>query len=328
MPIDTLGEDAQGALKGAEDFLRSNQGDKSLRQFHLRNLQTVGRRLTSDVEERSTTYLTGLHSKEKSAIDEVWAKLNSNSRFIRTITEQKADQQTFDDLRRLNGGAFPKNISPVLYIIPLLLVGIAEWYVNYATFEALFIPVFAIAGTLLVAAVFAWASHMHGAYLKQLSEIMHPSLEYRNTLGRKIAVVISTILLIAAITTVVWLRYTFISDQLGISPNVTPGTFGQPSDTMIWSRLGPTIVLNILIWGLGTLYSWVMNEKVPELRESFRALMRINRNVERAQKPCEAEERRIKAGFNREREKNQLVIREYNSLLNRVQACVERMDQE
>jgi hypothetical protein len=115
MPIDTLGEDAQDALKGAEDFLRSNQGDKSLRQFHLRNLQTVGRRLTSDVEERSTTYLTELHSKEKSAIDEVWAKLNSNSRFIRTITEQKADQQTFDDLRRLNGGAFPKNISPVLY---------------------------------------------------------------------------------------------------------------------------------------------------------------------------------------------------------------------
>ena len=114
MPIDTLGEGAQGALKGAEDFLRSNQGDKSLRQFHLRNLQTVGRRLTSDVEERSTTYLTGLHSKEKSAIDEVWAKLNSNSRFIRTITEQKADQQTFDDLRRLNGGAFPKNISPGL----------------------------------------------------------------------------------------------------------------------------------------------------------------------------------------------------------------------
>jgi hypothetical protein len=224
------GEGAQGALKGAEDFLRSNKGDKSLQQFHLKNLQTAGNRLTSDIEERSTTYATELQSTERVAIDQIWAKLNSNSKFLRLNTEQKADQQTFDDLRRLNGGTFPKNISPVLYIIPLLLVGIAEWYVNYASFEARFVPVFAIAGTLLVATVFAWASHMHGAYLKQLSEIMHPSLEYRNTLGRKIAVVIATILLIAALTTVVWLRYTVIADQLGISPNVTPGTFGQASD--------------------------------------------------------------------------------------------------
>jgi hypothetical protein len=303
MPIDTLGEDVQGTIKGAEDFLRSNKGDKDLRQFHLKNLQTVEKRLAADIDERSTTYTTELNFREKTATDNVWAKLNSNPKFLRLSTEQKADQQTFEDLRRINGGAFPKNISPVFYVIPLLLVGIAEWYVNYATFEAIFIPVFAIAGTLLVAAVFAWASHMHGSYLKQLSEIMHPSLEYRNTLGRKIAVVISTILLIAAMSTVVWLRYTVISDQLGISSNVTPGTFGEPSSTMIWSRLGPTIVLNILIWGLGTLYSWATNEKVPELRESYRALLRVNRKVERARKPCEAEQRRIKSGFDRDREK-------------------------
>jgi hypothetical protein len=328
MPIDTLGEEVQGILKGAEDFHRTNQDDKSLRQFHLRNLQTVERRLTADVEERSTTYATELNSREKTTVDRIWAKLNSNPKFIRLSTEQRADQQTFDDLRRLNGGAFPKNISPVLYVIPLLLVGIAEWYVNYATFEAIFIPVFAIAGTLLVAAVFAWASHMHGSYLKQLSEIMHPSLEYRNTLGRKIAVVISTILLIAAMSTVVWLRYTVISDQLGISSNATPGTFGQPSSTMIWSRLGPTIVLNILIWGLGTLYSWATNEKVPELRESYRALLRVNRKVERARKPCEAEQLRIKASFDRDREKNQIAIREYRSSLNQIQGCVERINQD
>jgi hypothetical protein len=328
MPIDTLGEDVHGTIKGAEDFLRSNQDDKTLRQFHLRNLQTIEKRLAADIDDRSTTYTTELDLRENTAVDKIWAKLNSNPKFLRLSTEQKANQQTFEDLRRLNGGAFPKNISPVLYVIPLLLVGIAEWYVNYATFEAIFIPVFAIAGTLLVAAVFAWASHMHGSYLKQLSEIMHPSLEYRNTLGRKIAVVISTILLIAAMSTVVWLRYTVISDQLGISSNVTPGTFGEPSSTMIWSRLGPTIVLNILIWGLGTLYSWATNEKVPELRESYRALLRVNRKVERARKPCEAEQTRIKSSFDRDREKNQVAIKEYRNSLNQIQAFVERINQD
>ena len=118
-----------------------------------------------------------------------------------------------------------------------------------------------------MAAVFAWASHMHGTYVKQLAEIIHPSMEYRNVLGRKIATghfdrfahCCAFYGCMASIR-----RY---CDQLGISPNATPGTFGEPSSSMIWSRLGPTIVLNILIWGLGTLYAWAMNEKVPGLRE-------------------------------------------------------------
>jgi len=75
----------------------------------------------------------------------------------------------------------------------------------------MFIPVFAIAATLIVAAVFAGASHLHGAYLKQISEIMHPSVEYRNVLGRKIALIIATISLPAAFVTVVWLRWIVIS---------------------------------------------------------------------------------------------------------------------
>jgi hypothetical protein len=327
MPIDTLGEDAQATIKAAEEFLRSNQADKTLQQFHLKNLKAIEKQLSLDIDERASGYLAELNSSEKKSVDEMWANLNSDQRYLRLDTEQKANQQTFENLRRLNGGVFPKNISPVLYIIPLVLVGIAEWYVNYATFEAIFIPVFAIAGTLLVAAVFAWASHMHGAYLKQLAEIMHPSLEYRNTLGRKIAVLISTILLIAAMLTVIWLRYTVISDQLGISSNTAPGTFGEPSGTMVWSRLGPTIILNVLIWGLGTLYAWATNEKVPELRESYRALLIVNKKVEKARKPCEAEQRRIKAAYDRDREKNSMAMKEYRNTLNRIQTFVDRINQ-
>jgi hypothetical protein len=210
----------------------------------------------------------------------------------------------------------------------LIFVGIAEWYVNFETIAAIFIPVFAIAGTLLVAASFAWASHMHGSYLKQLAEIIHPSMEYRNVLGRKIALVISTILVIAALLTVVWLRYVVIADQLGLSPNMTPGTFGEPSSSMIWSRLGPTIVLNLLIWGLGMLYAWAASEKVPGLRESYRELQRAERKLRRLRKPFELEERRIKAAFNRSREKNQVAINEYRHALNEIQAATERLKED
>jgi hypothetical protein len=328
MPIDTLGDDVQRALRGARAFLSSKQNNEELRHRHLQDLGTVGRRLSNEIQERRTNYVAQLETEERKEIDSQWAQLNSKPHYAQANQERQTAHQIFQGLRQINGGAYPRDISPVLYVIPLVLVGLAEWYVNYATFEAIFIRVFAIAGTLLVAAVFAWASHMHGAYLKQLAEIIHPSVEYRNVLGRKIALTISTILLIGALCTVVWLRYVVIQDQLGISPNTEPGTFGQPSSSMIWSRLGPTIVLNILIWGLGTLYSWAMNEKVPGLRESYRDWQRAEAKIKRLRRPVEKEEQRIRASFKRKREQNQVAIHEYNHSLSEINELAERLNQQ
>jgi hypothetical protein len=328
MPIDTLGDEANRVLRGAKAFLSSKQKNPQLCQLQVKELDGIERRLSRDIEERSTKYLAQLESEEKSDIDSEWAQISSKPRFLQANKEKQTDLQLFENLRRINGGAYPRNISPVLYVIPLILVGVAEWYVNFATIAAIFIPVFAIAGTLLVATAVAWASHMHGSYLKQLAEIIHPSMEYRNVLGRKIALVISTLLLIAALSTVVWLRYVVISDQLGLNPNAPPGTFGEPSSSMVWSRLGPTIALNILIWGLGALYAWALSEKVSGLRESYRELLRAERKLSRARKPFEAEERRIRAAFKRKREQNQVTINEYSHALNEIQSLIERVKQE
>ena len=325
MPIDTLGEDVQRAVRGAKAFIGSNQKDGEQRQSHLRDLEAVGARVSNEIEERRTRYIAQLESDERTQVDKQWAQLNAKPQFIQTNQQNRANLQIFENLRQINGGAYPSNLSPVLYVIPLVLVGLAEWYVNFATFEATFIPVFAIAGTLLVAAVFAWASHMHGPYVKQIAEITHPSIEYRNVLGRKIALVIATILLIAALATVIWLRYSIIAEQLGAGLNSEPGTFGGPSTSMIWSKLGPTIVLNILIWGLGALYSWAMNEKVPGLRESYRDWQRSEWRLKRLRKPFEKEVARINALFARKREQNQVAINEYNHTLNDVHALIERL---
>ena len=205
-------------MRDAKAFLSSNQKNGELRQSHLRDLEAVGARLSNEIEERRTRYIAQLESDERAQVDNQWAQLNAKPQFIQANKQNQTNLQIFESLRQINGGAYPRDLSPVLYVIPLVLVGLAEWYVNFATFEATFIPVFAIAGTLLVAAVFAWASHMHGAYVKQIAEIIHPSIEYRNVLGRKIALVIATILLIAALVTVVWLRYSIIAEQLGVRP--------------------------------------------------------------------------------------------------------------
>jgi hypothetical protein len=327
MPIDTLGHDAQETLRRVNTFLKSKQKNDQQRQQNLRELTGIERRLSNDIEERTTRYIAQLESDEKAQIDNQWEQISSKPHFVEAFQKKQADLQIFENLRQVNGGAYPRNISPVLYVIPLIFVGIAEWYVNFETIAAIFIPVFAIAGTLLVAASFGWASHMHGSYLKQIAEIIHPSMEYRNVLGRKIALVISTVLVVAALFTVVWLRYVVIADQLGLNPNATPGTFGEPSSSMIWSRLGPTIVLNLLIWGLGVLYAFAASERVPGLRESYRELQRADKKLRRLRRPFEAEERRIKATFARHREKNQVAVNDYRHLLSEVQAATEKLSQ-
>jgi hypothetical protein len=324
MPNDTLAEDVEGALRGAGDFLRLGRNDDRARAYHLSALQTLESRLNTEIQERSTTYLAELNSEEAKEIDNKWQELDSDPRFTRANAQQKAHQQTFDHLRQFNGGAFPRNLSPVLYTIPLILIGVAEWYVNFSTFAATFVPVVAIFGTIVVGAIFAVASHLHGAYLKQLSEIIHPSVEYRNVLGRKIALILATIFLLAAFATVVSLRYVAISDQLGIGSD-SSGLFGRPSPWIIWSRLGPTIVINALIWGLGTLYSWAAHEKIPDLRESYRLLLRANRKLDKARKPFVAEQKRIEAKYERARETNKVAIREYNTCLSRVTDVIHRI---
>ena len=326
MPNDTLGTDISGLHRAALAYISSNVDHPQQKTSHLNNLKAAMSRLTSEIDERTTAYKEQLDAQEQAAVDGRRREVFSVSKLQRAFEVQKANHQQFEDLRHVNGGGYPRNISPVLYVIPLILVGVAEWYVNYSTFETLFVPVFAISATLIVAAVFAWASHMHGAYLKQISEIIHPSVEYRNVLGRKLALYIASALLIAAFITVVWLRWVVISEQIGASGgHDNEGSFGGPSSSLIWSKVAPTIIINLLIWGLGTLYSWAVHEKIPELRESYRNYLRATKLVDRLSSPFIEEEKRIRAQYAREREKNGVAINQYRVLYENVKATYERI---
>jgi hypothetical protein len=133
MPIDTLGDDANRVLRDAKAFLSSKQQNAQLRQSQLRELDAIERRLSREIEDRSTKYLAQLESAEKSEIASEWAQISSKPRFLQANKKKQTDLQLFENLRQINGGAYPRNISPVLYVIPLILVGVAEWYVNFAT---------------------------------------------------------------------------------------------------------------------------------------------------------------------------------------------------
>ena len=324
MPTDSLGEEVQAALKSCANIVRQDRPDEKRRRAMIATLQSLDERLRADIDERRTAYSDILQAKEDAEIAARWQELSEDQRFVRANTEQKARQQTFDSLRQVNDGAFPANISPVIYVIPLIFVGIAEWYVNLSTFMAKFVPLVAGAGTILVATIFAVASHFQGEFLKQLSEVLHPSVIYRNELGRKLALTIATTLLVGAFAVVIWLRYQAIAEQLGLNTE-SSGTFGGSNSSMIWSNLGPTIGLNLFVWGLGVLYAFVASERVPKLRSAFRSLRRANKKLDRARRPFMEEQKRIKAQYDRERSKNEVAIREYITFSEELRGSARRL---
>jgi len=96
---------------------------------------------------------------------------------------------------------------------------------------------------------------------------------------------------------------------------------------MVWSRVGPTIIINLLIWGLGTLYSWAMHEKVPGLREKYRDYLRASKAVDKHLRPLRAEDKRIRAHYERERNKNRIAVGEYQALLEDLKSTRERIQE-
>jgi hypothetical protein len=324
MPTDTLAEEAQSGLKTANQILRTKRIDTDARRQSISHLKNLDDRLCGDIDSRANEYLAELDEKEDTEIGVNWSHLNNDQKYVRANAEQKARDQTFQELRQVNGGAYPRNLSPVLYVIPLIGIGIAEWYVNLSTFMAKFVPLVAGAGTILVAMIFAIASHFHGEYLKQLAEILRPSAEYRNELGRKLSVIIATTLLICAFGVVIWLRYQAISEQLGLGSD-TPGTFGGSNSSLVWQSLGPTIGMNLFVWGLGVLYAYLAGEKVPHLRESYRELLRSNKRLQKARQPFEREQMRIAAFYQRERQKNEVALKEYKNLSEEIKGALARL---
>jgi len=131
MPNDTLREEIEPARRAALAYIAANKTDARQKNSHVRSLKNCISRLERDVEEREHSHLASIDREERGAIDQKEAELDTDPKYQRASEANKAAHQEFENLRRVNGGSYPKNVSPVLSVIPLILVGVAEWYVNY-----------------------------------------------------------------------------------------------------------------------------------------------------------------------------------------------------
>lgn len=156
---------------------------------------------------------------------------------------------------------FPFDVNPA-YVIIMLLLGTAEWFINYDTlFEFFGIPIIAIGATLILALGLAVIAHQHGVDLKQWKKKFGPGVEDKDRPYGVLA--LASAGLIALITVTGWMRYqslmTVIASQSGAN------IIGTQFSTQINPEREVIISLgaNILAWLVGVFISYFAHDPDP-----------------------------------------------------------------
>jgi hypothetical protein len=172
----------------------------------------------------------------------------------------------YERLKTFNDGQDAKNRPAWILWIFLLSLGVAEWFVNYESFLNKFIPLVAIASTLIVAAIVAVNSDHVGRHLKQSRSARAANMKLSSG-----PLWISSGAFLVALALIFWARYSYYAEIYGLGADaLTLDTQG-----VLWEVAGliaPTLFLNLMIWGVGVIVALAFYEKVPELREEFQKM--------------------------------------------------------
>ena len=176
--------------------------------------------------------------KLESLIENVRASLNRFSQAEKLLSEDRSCQE------QLLLGA---KKTHWIYLVFLLFIGAAEWLINYEAFrEYIRVPAMAAGFTIIVALVVAYASHLHGAILKQpyLRNVMRHTHRDHDK-GIASLYIASIIVFVLSLVFVAWARYAWASDigEIGVEVDVT-------------MKVLITLIGNILVWGVGCFISY------------------------------------------------------------------------
>lgn len=210
--------------------------------------------------------ITALASEAEAKIAEEKQKLDTD-RVGEDYRNTKAryDSQVERHAHRPNMKAvsprFPFDVNPV-YLIIMLLLGTAEWFINYDTlFEFFGIPIIAIGATLVLALGLAVIAHQHGVDLKQWKKKFGPGVENHN---RPYGVLIlATLGLFGLITVTGWMRYQSLMSV--IQSQSTANIIGTQYSVQIDPEREVIISLgaNALAWLVGVFISYFAHDSDP-----------------------------------------------------------------
>jgi hypothetical protein len=190
---------------------------------------------------------------------------------------------------------FPFDVNPI-YLVIMLLLGTAEWFINYDTlFEFFGIPIIAIGATLILALCLAVIAHQHGVDLKQWKKKFGPGVENKN---RPYGVfLLATAGLIGLITVTGWMRFqsleSVIQSQSGANIIGTQYTVQIDPEREVIISLGA----NALAWLVGVFISYFAHDPDPTYVHTAVDFLKAEKKFKKKKAEFDKEANRIRHNY-------------------------------
>ncbi|MBE1301823.1 MAG: hypothetical protein GJ680_18210 [Alteromonadaceae bacterium] len=205
----------------------------------------------------------------------------------------------FETMRDEHGGKPPVKRKTLLYGISIMAIGFIEWFINFSTFNAKYPEGIAFGATILVALAIAFASHFHGALLKQRVALFAPSRTKTQKRQELLYQGFFTLLLILALALVTYSRYDLLSETMlattGGGLPALPGS--ETEEVSIWGELWPFVFMNLVVWMLGVGISYMTHDSEPDYQEADKDYQQSKKRFFKVKDGLIAEERRIDAEY-------------------------------
>ncbi|HUC62456.1 MAG TPA: hypothetical protein VMF53_10915 [Alphaproteobacteria bacterium] len=246
-------------------------------------------------------------------------------------TKAKFDRQIATHAHRPNlkavSSRFPFDVNPVYFLI-MVLLGIAEWFINYDTLFLFFgVPIIAFGATVVLAACLAVIAHQHGVDLKQWKKKFGPAVEDRERPYGPL--VLATIGLVGLITVVGWMRYQAVMGVL--QAHSTASILGTQYSVAIDPTREVVISLgaNVLAWLVGVFISFFAHDADPVYVETALDFAKADRKYQVKRREFERKEQQLKHKYadEIEGETNRLKQFEGDPLLKEAEALKSQVEE-
>lgn len=210
--------------------------------------------------------ITGLAAEADAKIAEEKRKLDADRvgedyRNTKARYDNQVERHPYRPNMKAVSSRFPFDVNPV-YLVIMLLLGTAEWFINYDTlFEFFGIPIIAIGATLVLALGLAVIAHQHGVDLKQWKKKFGPGVEGHNKPTG--ILILATIGLFGLITVTGWMRYQSLMSV--IQSQNTANIIGTQYSVQVNPEREVIISLgaNALAWLVGVFISYFAHDSDP-----------------------------------------------------------------
>lgn len=284
---------ADAALKGVEE--RLGRWAQERNDFLTRANQTKEKGKASEADIKQKQILEEKEEKKAQAKEE-YMRNNHYSDLHANYTQTKS---RFENMRSEMGGKPPVAKKTMMYVVSILFIGVIEWFINYSTFDAKYPSGIAFGATILIALSIAFASHFHGALLKQRVALFAAHRAKTEKRQELIKQAFFMFLLLISIAIVTYNRYDVIADQManmgGASLPGLPGA--ETQEPSVWFELWPFVLMNVLVWILGVGISYMTHDSQPDYQEAMQDYEKAKVKFFKVDNGLKEEEKRIDAEY-------------------------------